>query len=58
MSRDRHLIAKYSDINVIEMMEIKPLLENLKFKRGIFHFYVFYICINISFGIPGTIMNI
>ena len=56
MSIDSHLITKCSDINLIEIEENKPLLENGEFKKGIFHFY--FLNTDISFGISGTLMKI
>ena len=39
MSIDNHLITKFIDINLIEIEESKPLLENQEFKKGIFHLF-------------------
>ena len=56
MSIDSHLITKCSDIKLIEIEENKLLLENRKFKKGIFHFY--FLNIDISLGVLGTLMRI
>ena len=34
-------MTKFSDINLREIDENKPFLENSEFKKGIFHFYFF-----------------
>ena len=56
MSIDCHVITKFSDINLINKEESKPLLENWEFKKGIFHFY--FLDTDISLGISGTLMKI
>ena len=56
MSIDSHLIAKLTDINLIEMEESKPLLENLEFRKGMFHFY--FLNSHISLGMLRTLMKI
>ena len=56
MSIDSHLITKLTDINLKEMEESKPLLENREFRKDIFHFY--FLNIHISLGIFGAHMNI
>ena len=55
MSIDSRLIAKLTDINLIEMEESKLLLENLEFIKGMFHFY--FLNSHISFGMLGTLMK-
>ena len=52
MSIDSRLITKFCDINLIEIEESKPLLENREFKKGIFHFY--FLNTDISLGIRCT----
>ena len=56
MSLDRHLLTKFIDINLREIKENKPFLENCKFKKGIFHFY--FSNFDISLSISGTLMKI
>ena len=55
MSIDSHLIT-FSDLNLREIEESVPLLENREFKKGIFHFYL--LNIDTSLGISGTLMKI
>ena len=55
MSIDGHLITKFSDINLIEIEESKPLLENREFKKVILHFY--FLNTDISLGISVTLMK-
>ena len=42
-------MTKLSDMNLIEIEESKPLLENREFKKGIFHFN--FLNTDISLGI-------
>ena len=55
MSTDSHLITKFTDINLIEKEESKPI-DNREFRKGIFHFY--FLNIHISLGIIGTLVKI
>ena len=56
MSKDSHLITKFSDINRREIEENKPFLQNQELKKGIFHLY--FANLDISLGISGTLMKI
>ena len=56
MSIDSHLITKFSDVNLREIEENKPFLQNREFKKGIFHFY--FSNFDISLGISGKLMTI
>ena len=56
MAIDSQLITKFSDINLREIEEGTPLLENLEFTKGILCFY--FLNIHISLGISGTLMKI
>ena len=53
---DSHLITQFAYINLIELEESKPLLENREFKKNIFHFY--FLNINIFLVLLGTLMKI
>ena len=56
MSIDSHLITKCSDINLREIEENKPFLENREFEKGIFHFY--FSNFDISLSISGTLITV
>ena len=57
MSIDSHLITTVTDINLIEMEESKPLLENREFRKGIFHFYFLNSRISLVGILLGTPMK-
>ena len=56
MAINSQWISKFSDTNLIEIEESTPLLENRKFTKGIFCFYI--LKIYISLAISGTLMRI
>ena len=51
MSIDSHLMTKFSDINLREIEENTPFLEDSEFKKKFLNF-------DISLAISGTLMRI
>ena len=54
------LIAKFTNLNHIEIQESKPMLENQEFEKCIFHFYFLKIDIFLSklYILMKTLRNI